>query len=123
MKNRDTEMPEEPFDPDEDNPAELDELDFSDDENPSFTTLSQEKDFGETDMGEDDFYSASINNSDNLEPDIIIKEDGTHSPYEFASNTAADAELTITNIEGIGAGHGLDEAELAEIDPLDEEDS
>lgn len=56
---------------------------------------------------------------DDLAPETLIHEDGARSPYEEGDGMPADEALKIVSGAKIGAGYGLDEAELAELDPLD----
>lgn len=57
---------------------------------------------------------------DDLTPDTLISEDGARSPAEAGGrNTPADQQLKKKPGSRIGAGEGLDEAELARKDPLD----
>lgn len=56
--------------------------------------------------------------ADDLTPDTMVDEDRTGSPLENAGS-AADETLQQKDISEIGAGTGLDEAELARARPLD----
>jgi hypothetical protein len=56
---------------------------------------------------------------DDLAPEILIHEDGARSPFEEGDDMPADEAFRIVSGAQIGAGYGLDEAELAEVDPLD----
>ena len=59
-------------------------------------------------------------NDDDLEQEMLIREDGARDAKEAAEgdDEAADWELSVVDEDEIGAGKGLDEAELAEIDPV-----
>ena len=59
-------------------------------------------------------------NDDDLEPEMLIPEDGARDAKEAAEgdDEAADWELSVVDENVIGAGKGLDEAELAEVDPV-----
>ena len=59
-------------------------------------------------------------NEDDLEQEMLIREDGARDAKEAAQspNAAADWDLSLVDEDEIGAGKGLDEAELAEIDPV-----
>ena len=59
-------------------------------------------------------------NDDDLEQEMLIREDGAHDAKEAAEggDEAADWDLSLVTEDEIGAGKGLDEAELAEIDPV-----
>lgn len=56
---------------------------------------------------------------DDLAPEVLIREDGARSPAESGADHPADFELSVADQADIGAGHGLDEEELANLDPLD----
>jgi len=115
MKNAKKELPEEPFDPDTERPAESDELDFSNDEEPSFADLSVEDNLEQI---QGRTSTQTTDNSDDLEPEDLIKEDGARSPHEHSMDIPADVDLSIVDVDEIGAGYGLDEAELARVKPL-----
>ncbi|MFP3517534.1 serine kinase/phosphatase [Pseudomonas sp. SIMBA_077] len=57
---------------------------------------------------------------DDLEQEMLIREDGARDAKEAAegSDDPADQELRLVDEDEIGAGKGLDEAELADIDPV-----
>lgn len=57
---------------------------------------------------------------DDLEQEMLIREDGARDAKEAAegSDEAADWGLRVVDENEIGAGKGLDEAELADIDPV-----
>lgn len=59
-------------------------------------------------------------NDDDLDPEMLIPEDGSLDAWEAAevSDGPADWDLSVVNEDQIGGGDGLDEAELAEIDPV-----
>lgn len=56
---------------------------------------------------------------DDLSPETLIHEDGARSPHEAGRGRPADQILSEVDEEDIGGGNGLDEAELADLDPLD----
>lgn len=56
---------------------------------------------------------------DDLEPEMLIPEDGARGPSERGHGEPADQDLSIVSENEIGAGEGLDEAEEARYDPLD----
>lgn len=57
---------------------------------------------------------------DDATPETLMPEDGARSPQEArGSNTPADQDLSNVDEDEIGAGGGLDEAELARVKPLD----
>ena len=59
-------------------------------------------------------------NADDLDPEMLIPEDGARDAEEAAEgrNVPADWDLSVVNEDQIGGGEGLDEAELADIDPV-----
>ncbi len=56
---------------------------------------------------------------DDMSPETLIEEDGARSPDEVGRGRPADWDLSVVDEDDIGGGDGLDEAELAELDPLD----
>ncbi|MDE1165090.1 MAG: serine kinase/phosphatase [Pseudomonas sp.] len=56
---------------------------------------------------------------DDMSPETLIDEDGARSAHEPGSGRAADWDLSVVDEDDIGGGDGLDEAELARVDPLD----
>lgn len=116
MNHYQKDLPEEPFDPDseppvEDEPSvEENELDFSNDKEQSFNQLYPELESYERPL---------IDTSDELEPEDLIKEDGARSPHDPSAEIPADEDLSIVEVNDIGAGFGLDEAEWAHVKPLD----
>lgn len=58
---------------------------------------------------------------DDLAPETLIHEDGALSPLEAGDDVPADRSYRIASATEVGAGFGLDEAELARVDPLDGE--
>jgi len=122
MSNKDRELIKAPVDPEKNRPAELDELDFSDDESPSFYDLEPEDVTGVSNSEVDNLSPAKPGGEptlDDLAPEILIEEDGARSPHEPGEDTPMDKDLRIVKKDEIGAGYGLDEAELARRDPLD----
>ncbi|MGV5350511.1 phosphotransferase system, HPr-related protein [Pseudomonas aeruginosa] len=67
---------------------------------------------------EDDGYQDNVG-MDDLAPETLIDESGDRSPAERGGESPADKRLRVVHGNEIGAGHGLDEAELARRDPLD----
>lgn len=57
--------------------------------------------------------------ADDLSPETLIDESGARSPREAGDGEAADNDLRVVGADEIGGGSGLDEAELARIQPLD----
>ncbi|WP_040261360.1 hypothetical protein [Pseudomonas massiliensis] len=57
---------------------------------------------------------------DDMSPETLIREDGSESVEEAEESDApADLQLNPIDEDDIGGGDGLDEAELARLDPLD----
>lgn len=122
MNTKDRDLIKAPVDPEKNRPAELDELDFSDDDNESFIDLVPEDETEISDSRSQDGSPAKPGDGptlDDLSPETLIEEDGARSPHEPGDNTPTDKDLRIVNKDEIGAGYGLDEAELARKDPLD----
>ncbi len=117
----------EPIDDNEDRMGAVRELDFDDedtarigDEMPEQALRQELPDQREREAGLTGASTADHHGTDDdLQPDTLIREDGARSPEEPGSNRPADQELSLTDQADIGAGHGLDEEELAHLDPLD----
>lgn len=58
---------------------------------------------------------------DDLAPETLIHEDGARSPYEEGDDIPADRVYRVVRRDEAGGTYGLDEAELARVDPLDGE--
>jgi hypothetical protein len=56
---------------------------------------------------------------DDLSPETLMAEDGANSPDEPGQGAPNDRTFKRVRAEEIGSGRGLDEAELARVDPLD----
>ncbi|AZE70963.1 Phosphotransferase system, HPr-related protein [Pseudomonas synxantha] len=56
---------------------------------------------------------------DDMSPETLIHEDGARDAREAGEDDPADFDLSIVDEDEIGGGNGLDEAELADIDPVD----
>jgi hypothetical protein len=56
---------------------------------------------------------------DDMSPETLIHEDGARDAQEAGEGEQADWDLSIVDEDEIGGGNGLDEAELADIDPVD----
>src|SRR5690625_4720975 len=64
---------------------------------------------------------ADTSTLDDASPEPLLPDDGARSPDEAGGEgTATDQRLSKTRVDNIGAGSGLDEAELARAQPLDE---
>lgn len=107
-------------------PAEMDELDFEDEEPSSkagdapepadvqhYRAAERARAAGLTGAALPDEDSTD----DDLTPENLLAEDGARSSREPGSEEPAEWELT--EKYDVGGGHGLDEAELARRDPLD----
>ncbi|MFJ4196397.1 serine kinase/phosphatase [Pseudomonas sp. NPDC089534] len=114
-----------PIDDNQDRMGSVHELDF-DDERPDAKIgderLPRESErpeprrrLRETAMADDDPQSTD----DDLSPQTLIREDGARDAHEAGEDNPADWDLSIVDGQDIGAGDGLDEAELARRDPLD----
>lgn len=57
--------------------------------------------------------------ADDLSAETLLDENGALSPHERGHGTPTDQKLRIVDEDEIGGGSGLDEAELAHLDPLD----
>ena len=109
-----------PIDDIEDAMGSVEPLDF--DEDDSYEPIS---DLFVDDVGVkhraalDDELNLGLNDDD-LEQEMLIREDGARDAKEAAQSPdgAADWDLSLVDEDDIGAGKGLDEAELAEIDPV-----
>ncbi|MDQ2075111.1 hypothetical protein [Marinimicrobium sp. ABcell2] len=125
------EYPDDPIDEtDDEYPAEFDELFFDDDDEPTEgigETLPKnklERDQPPTQAREAGLTGGAIpadqTTQDDLSPETLISEDGSRSPREpDGEDSAADQRLAEASADEIGAGSGLDEAELARARPLD----
>jgi len=117
----------EPIDDNEDRMGSMEELNFRDDETARIGDLIPEdeleheipdqrtREAGMTGASTDDHHSTD----DDLSPETLIHEDGARSPSEQGEDEAADLDLTVVDEDDIGGGSGLDEEELAIVDPLD----
>src|SRR5690606_15574989 len=56
---------------------------------------------------------------DDLSPETLFDETGARSPRERGEAYPRDKELSVVKGKDIGAGGGLDEAELGRVEPLD----
>jgi paraquat-inducible protein B len=56
---------------------------------------------------------------DDMSPETLIHEDGARDAQEAGEGEQADWDLSIVDEDEIGGGNGLDEAELADLDPID----
>jgi hypothetical protein len=123
----DKEQPE-PIDDDEDRMGSVHELDF-DEEEPGtrIGDLIPESERAQK-MPDERIRKAGMTGAptndndatdDDLSPETLIREDGARDAHEAGEDGQADWDLSIVDEDDIGAGTGLDEAELAKRDPLD----
>ncbi|MGF6398594.1 hypothetical protein ABH905_002260 [Pseudomonas frederiksbergensis] len=56
---------------------------------------------------------------DDMSPETLIREDGARDAHEEGEGDQADWDLSIVDEDDIGGGNGLDEAEMAQRDPMD----
>ena len=113
----------------EDRMGSLDELDFDDDEThePISDLFTDEE--RARHMAGQPARNASLSGAampgdgagdDDLDLEMLIPEDGARDAKEAAEGRdgPADWDLSVVDEDEIGAGHGLDEAQFAEIDPV-----
>ncbi|HXQ99877.1 MAG TPA: serine kinase/phosphatase [Pseudomonas sp.] len=119
----------EPIDDNEDRMGSMEELNFNDDNEPSgrigdtipadelenYIPDERAREAGMTGGSMDDHNSTD----DDMSPETLIKEDGARSASEKGEGDPADFDLSIVDEDEIGAGGGLDEEEMAILDPLD----
>ncbi|MGE8413259.1 MAG: serine kinase/phosphatase [Pseudomonas sp.] len=94
----------EPIDDDQDRMGSMQELHFDDEV---------------SGPGNDDTRTEDGSGNDDLSPEILTPQDGARSVREKGASRPADWDLSIVDDSQIGAGSGLDEAELARRRPLD----
>lgn len=117
----------EPIDDNEDRMGSMEELNFRDDETARIGDLMPEdelqheipdervREAGMTGASTDDHQPTD----DDLSPETLIHEDGARSASERGEDNPADLDLTVVDEDHIGGGDGLDEEEMAIVDPLD----
>ncbi|MHA6786817.1 serine kinase/phosphatase [Pseudomonas bijieensis] len=119
----------EPIDDNEDRMGSMHELEF-DDEQPSakigdelpenereqLMPRERVREAGMTGASTDDHEPTD----DDLSPETLIREDGARDAREAGDDEQADWDLSVVDENDIGGGDGLDEAEMADIDPLDD---
>lgn len=116
----------------EERPAELDELQFDDDQSSEAPEGRAGDQRSAADVAlhqsparvrEAGLTAAAMPEEaatdDDLSPETLIPEDGARSPDERGGDSPNDKTLRRVAPSEIGAGSGLDEAELAEVDPYD----
>ncbi|MBP0952494.1 serine kinase/phosphatase [Pseudomonas alliivorans] len=117
----------EPIDDNEDRMGSMEELNFRDDETARIGDLMPEdelqheipdervREAGMTGASTDDHQPTD----DDLSPETLIHEDGARSASERGEDNPADLDLTVVDEDDIGGGDGMDEEEMAIVDPLD----
>ncbi|WP_122434085.1 serine kinase/phosphatase [Pseudomonas viridiflava] len=117
----------EPIDDNEDRMGSMEELNFREDETARIGDLMPEdelqheipdervREAGMTGASTDDHQPTD----DDLSPETLIHEDGARSASERGEGNPADLDLTVVDEDDIGGGDGLDEEEMAIVDPLD----
>lgn len=119
----------EPIDDNEDRMGSMEELNFNDNNEPSgkigdqipadelenYIPDERVREAGMTGASTEDHHPTD----DDLSPETLIKEDGARSPREQGEDGHADFDLSVVDDDEIGAGGGLDEEEMAILDPLD----
>ncbi len=117
----------EPIDDNEDRMGSMRELDF-DEEEPGETIggLVPERE-REQQMPREHVREAGMigdstdddeSTDDDMSPENLIREDGARDAHEAGEGDQADWDLRIVDKDEIGGGTGLDEAEMAERDPI-----
>ena len=118
----------EPIDDNEDRMGSMHELQFNDEE-PSakigdelpekereqLMPRERVREAGMTGASMDDHQPTE----DDMSPETLIREDGARDASEAGDDEQADWDLSVVDESAIGGGDGLDEAEMADIDPLD----
>ena len=108
----------EPIDDNEDRMGSVRELDF-DDQAPK-AHIGDELPRGERKRRiPDERVGEAGMPDDEMSPENLIREDGARDAREAGEGEQADWELSIVDEDDIGGGNGLDEAELADLDPVD----
>lgn len=119
----------EPIDDNEDRMGSMEELNFNDNNEPSgrigdtipedeldtYIPDERAREAGLTGASMDDHQPTD----DDLSPETLIHDDGARSAKEAGEGGPADLDLSIVDEGDIGAGAGLDEEEMAILDPLD----
>ncbi|WP_431481442.1 serine kinase/phosphatase [Pseudomonas thivervalensis] len=118
----------EPIDDNEDRMGSMHELEFDDeqpsakigdelpkDEREQLMPRERVREAGMTGASTDDHQSTD----DDMSPETLIREDGARDASEAGDDEQADWDLSVVHENDIGGGDGLDEAEMADIDPLD----
>lgn len=118
----------EPIDDNEDRMGSMRELEFDDDEYDARTGDELPEDEREQLMPDERVREAGMTGAsmddrqptdDDMSPETLIREDGARDAQEAGEDEQADWDLSVVGENDIGGGDGLDEAEMADIDPLD----
>ncbi|MBC3300437.1 serine kinase/phosphatase [Pseudomonas sp. SWRI18] len=117
----------EPIDDNEDRMGSMRELDF--DQEDQTAEIGDEIPPGEREqlmpderVREAGMTGASVadheSTDDDMSPETLIREDGARDAREEGEDGPADYDLSVVDEDDIGGGNGLDEAELADLDPV-----
>ncbi|UVM71672.1 serine kinase/phosphatase [Pseudomonas alvandae] len=118
----------EPIDDSEDRMGSMRELEFDDDEYDARIGDELPEDEREHLLPEERVREAGMTGAsmddrqptdDDMSPETLIHEDGARDAHEAGEDEQADWDLSVVGENDIGGGDGLDEAEMADIDPLD----
>ncbi|KHK61333.1 MULTISPECIES: hypothetical protein [Pseudomonas] len=118
----------EPIDDNEDRMGSMRELEFDDDEYDARIGDELPEDEREQLMPDERVREAGMTGAsmddrqptdDDMSPETLIREDGARDAQEAGEDEQADWDLSVVGENDIGGGDGLDEAEMADIDPLD----
>ena len=119
---------QEPIDDNEDRMGSMRELEFDDDEYDARIGDELPEDEHEHLLPEERVREAGMTGAsmddrqptdDDMSPETLIHEDGARDAHEAGEDEQADWDLSVVGENDIGGGDGLDEAEMADIDPLD----
>lgn len=118
----------EPIDDNEDRMGSVRELDFGDEQtSPKIGDELPERERGQL-MPRERVREAGMTGAstedheptdDDLSPETLIREDGARDARELGEGNQADWDLSVVDEDDIGGGNGLDEAEMAQQDPMD----
>jgi hypothetical protein len=118
----------EPIDDNEDRMGSMRELEFDDDEYEARIGDELPEDEREQLLPDERVREAGMTGAsmddrqpteDDLSPETLIRDDGARDALEAGEGEQADWDLSVVDENDIGGGDGLDEAEMADIDPLD----
>ncbi|QXI17029.1 serine kinase/phosphatase [Pseudomonas hamedanensis] len=117
----------EPIDDNEDRMGSVRELDFDDEETAKIGDELPERERDQLmpreRVREAGMTGASMDDrqptDDDMSPETLIRDDGARDAEEIGDGEQADWDLSVVDENDIGGGDGLDEAEMADLDPLD----